>query len=375
MSYEPFCSTEIIFLSKLEMETALCKLKDNHIIIVMTSSGMKRWKLKSTLDTLMFQNKVVWIDKVNPNPTPRDIYDAIQQISFEKVDIILAIGGGSAMDLGKGISACYSLKSKDMTEDLILDTIKRKDYLFQQNWIDILAIPTTAGTGSELTKWATIWDRKNHVKYSVEAEGLLPKKAMIVPELTLLLGTELTLSTGLDALCHGIEAYWSIYTNDLVQEIAYRSIEINLQTLKQVLVTPDDICLRTDMCRASVLAGIAFSHTRTTACHSISYPLTMYYDIPHGYASALTLKEVSDRNRGNFKNSTRLFSLFNAYGGLGNWLESVTEGIVDLKLSQFGVCFQEIQEITNHSFTVGRMENNPVCFSKEDVSEILSEIF
>ena len=123
-----------------------------------------------------------------------------------------------------------------------------------------------------------------------------------------------------------------------------------------------------------MLAGLAFSQTRTTACHSISYPLTMLYGVPHGFAVAMTLDAVAEINKGNFKNSDEILSLFNQFGSIKKWIDKVCEDVVDLRLSSFGITEKDLPTIVRNAFTGGRMDNNPVDLSNEDVLGILKSI-
>jgi len=184
----------------------------------------------------------------------------------------------------------------------------------------------------------------------------------------------LTLSTGLDAMSHAVEAYWSKHTTPIVQEIAYRAIELVLINLKSVLTSPLEYSFRENMCRASVLAGIAFSKTRTTACHSISYPMTQLYNIPHGIAVTLTLNAVASLNRGHFAHDDELFLLFERFGGLSKWIDSVSKGIISLRLESFEIEEDDIRVISDHAFTGGRMDNNPVNLTRDKVQLILHSI-
>lgn len=375
MDYNAFCSTDIQFMTKVEMETKLIKITNMNLVMILSDSSMARWNFYNLLEQLKSKNNLIWIDKVSSNPTQEDILNACKKIGMEEVDLIIAIGGGSAIDLAKGISTFYEYGQSQLTIDIITRELKDRSYIRKDQFIDIIAVPTTSGTGSELTGWATIWDIDRKEKYSIDHRKLKPKKALIVPELTLTLNSSLTLSTGLDALSHAIEAYWSKHTNPLVQDLAYRSIQLIVDNLMKVLDEPHNIYGRECMCRASVLAALAFSHTRTTACHSISYPMTMLYGIPHGFAVAMTLNEVANKNKGMFPNYQALFEIFEQFGGIQSWLNLASEGIVNLRLSGFGIEKQDIDKIVNNAFTGGRMDNNPTQLSIEDVREILLNVF
>lgn len=375
MNCNPFCSTDIQFMTKVEMEAKLSEITNMNLVLILSDSSVIRWNLYELIKTIKSKNNLVWIDKVNANPTQEDILSACGKIGMEKVDLIIAVGGGSAIDLAKGISTFYEYGHYGSTIDIITRKLKDKSFKSKDEFIDILAVPTTAGTGSELTEWATIWDINQNEKFSIDHIKLKPKKAFIVPELTLTLSRKLTLSTGLDALSHAMEAYWSKHTNPLVQDLAYRSIQLIVDNLIKVLDDPHSIYGRESMCRASVLAALAFSQTRTTACHSISYPMTMLYGVPHGFAVAMTLNEVAYKNKAMFPNDQMLFDVFQRFGNIQSWLDKASEGIVNLRLSGFGISKQDVNKIVDNAFTGGRMDNNPTQLSYEDVREILLNIF
>ena len=366
MNYQPFCSTEIVYSNRAAMMNKLLSIEDaGNIVLVMSESSALRWNMLPFIEQLQRKRKTLnatltWIKKVPVNPTQKDIIRSLQQIGNKEIDLIIAFGGGSSIDLAKGISAFYSIdKNTRYTIDEITDSIKHKFYK-DTFFIDIIGIPSTAGTGSEVTQWATIWDENKTGKFSIDTPELKPKMAIIVPELTLSMPAEMTISTGLDALCQAMESYWSRHTTPIVQQIAYRAVEISIKNLRNAVEHPDDISVRDNLCKASVLAGLAFSHTRTTACHSISYPLTMFYGVSHGLAASITLDAVGKINKGHFVNDKELFALFEEHGGIKNWIDLVCEGVIDMRLSSFGIAERDIPVIVDNAFTGGRMDNNPV---------------
>lgn len=379
MIYKPFCSTEIIFTNKEEMMQKLYSLDVANIVLVMSESSALRWDMTSFINKLKSKCEIsngtlIWINNVPPNPTQKDIIKSLNQIGNKNIDVIIAFGGGSSIDLSKGISAFYNIeKNNNYLVDDITDSIKNKSYK-NENFIDIIALPSTAGTGSEVTQWATIWDKDKKKKFSIDDIRLKPKMAIVVPELTLYMPSQMTISTGLDAMCQAIEAYWSKHTTPVVQEIAYRAVELVIENLREAVEKPDEIVCREKLCKASVLAGLAFSQTRTTACHSISYPLTMLYGVAHGLAASITLNSVAEINKGHFKNDEQLLHLFDEYGSIKNWIDKVCEGIINMRLSSFGITERDIPLIVDNAFTSGRMDNNPVDLSKDDVAKILLDI-
>lgn len=305
----------------------------------------------------------VFDESVN-NPDVHLVNNVLSKIS--KPDLIIAVGGGSSIDLGKAISALYGYKDQN-----ILDLLKSKDYLDNDDFIPLIAVPTTAGTGSECTKWATIWDFDNSKKYSVDADYLYPSEAWLVPELTKTMDFNLTLSTGLDALAHAMESYWSVHSNSFTRVLACNSIRVISKYLPLLLEDLNDLEYRKKMLMGSFFAGLAFSNTRTTACHSISYPLTMLFGINHGFAVALTLFEVLKRNWEFVVEKDLFLDAWNvsSLDDIENWFVDVSGG--NLKLSSFGIKNEDIPTIVELATTAGRMDNNPVIFNEAEIKSIL----
>lgn len=305
------------------------------------------------------------------------ISDYFQKIS-QKPELIIAIGGGTSIDFAKAISALYEYSDNGkITVDDVVDIITSKKYLENTNPIPIIASSTTAGTGSDCTKWATIWDYDNTKKYSIDADYLYPTQSWLIPELTLTLPKGLTLSTALDALSHACEAYWSVSTNKIVQVLSRDAIRLIVEFLPKVLEDRNNLEYRKKVYMGAFFAGLAFSNTRTTACHSISYPLTLLYGIPHGYAVALTLSEVLKRNKEYIEDYDLFLDAWNArdVDEIDIWIKDISEDIQPLKLSSFDVKEDEIEDIIKLTFTGGRMDNNPIVFNENEVRDILNNVY
>lgn len=372
LNFDDFCRTNIQFVSKDEMQKKILAYDYKTIMLVASESAVKRSELQEFVQQLYRQCEVVWIKDSVTYPTQESLRTGLMMLQQMTPQAIIAIGGGSAIDFAKGIKAFYRQNHVVSEEDISALLQKKEIYT---NKMDIIAVPTTAGTGAEVTKWATIWDKNKECKYSIDDNCLKPDVALVVPEFTVKANAELTLSTGLDSMAHAMEAYWSKKTNPMVRALAKQSISITVEILKKIIEEPMNLALREEQSLAAVMSGLAFSMTRTTACHSISYPLTMQYNIPHGVGVAMTLAQVAERNRGAFPEEKELFMLFKKFGGIQNFLEQVCDGVISLKLNAYNVKKQDIPYITQHTFTLGRMDNNPVAFSQQDVIEILEEVY
>jgi len=379
MNHKPFCNTEIVFSNQKELKQKLLSPGLKNLVLVMSESSVLRWGMVSFVEELknkceLARGTFVWIKNTAAYPTQSDLIAALQKIGDNSIDVIIAFGGGSSIDLAKGISAFHCInKNSTYTTEQITERIKKKNYQ-DGRFIDIIAVPSTAGSGSEVTQWATIWDENKTGKFSIDHPLLKPKLAIIVPDLTLSMSRKMTLATGLDAMCQAIESYWSKHTTPVVQEIGIKAIELIIKNLRKGILEPNNIQVREKLCRASVLAGFAFSQTRTTACHSISYPLTMLYGVPHGLAASITLDAVGKINKGHFPNDDELFSLFEAYGDIRNWINITSQGVIEMRLSSFGMSEKDIPIVVDKAFTGGRMDNNPVDLSRDDVARVLKTV-
>lgn len=376
MNFKAFCSTEIVFATKVSMVSELLRIDNRNILLLLNKSAAERWQLESLYSELTKSNKVFWLDKCDPNPTPKSISSSLEKIAEFSFDLIIAIGGGSVIDLAKAISAVVNLvKDKFYNEEAIIGIIKNKHYQNNKNFVDIIAVPSTAGTGAEVTPWATIWNNKSNEKYSIEDTALQPCKAIIVAELTQTLPKKIVLSTGLDALSHAIEAYWSKHSSPLVQEISLVAIKLIANNLKLALQdSSENYIYREKLVRASLLAGLSFLQTKTTACHAISYALTLMFGMEHGLATAITLEPVGTINSVAVGNYSRVVDIFSEYGGMKKWLDYVCEDIVCLRLSNFGITVNDIEKIAVCAISNGRIDNNPVVLELEDIRNILKTV-
>lgn len=367
---------EVRYMTKDEMISYLGSFdKGSKVVLVTEKIIVESSNLFSMVKAMEQNYDFVWINGIEPNPTQVTVLDALQKIGTEKrPDMIIAIGGGSTMDLSKGVSAFYKYYIKeDLSISEMTAKIKDKSYQGSCDVIPIYAIPTTSGTGSEFTKWATIWDVNKTAKFSIDDKALYAKEAILVPELLHTIPKKMMLSTGLDAMCQAMESFWAKATNPLVQDIATMAMVRIKGNLKSALNNEINEKAMVGMSMGSSMAGIAFSNTRTTACHSISYPMTMMFGVPHGFACILTLNQVAQRNKKVVpKINQMLEEVFgDSEHGLENWLNEVSTGIQDLTLSGFGIHEDNIPSIAAAAFTAGRMDNNPVDFNQKDVEEIL----
>ena len=216
---------------------------------------------------------------ISPNPDVAEVDRCAALLREKGADVIAAVGGGSAIDLAKAAS----VRAEKISEYHGTGKAVPKEHL------PVIALPTTAGTGSEVTCVSVLTDRSTGKKCPINSESFYPKAAVIDPELTLTVPPGVTASTGIDVLCHAVEGYWSRGHQPICDAIAVHAARLVLDHLPRAFSAPDDIEARERLAEASVMAGLAFTLPKTTAPHACSFPLTGIYGIPHGEACGLTL--------------------------------------------------------------------------------------
>ena len=225
------------------------------------------------------------ITDIRPNPDIDHLDKIINEFRGRDIQHIIALGGGSVIDAAKIFSATLNLN----IENILSSHFRQKKEITWNNFIEITAIPTTSGTGSEVTPFATVWDNRNGEKYSYFSEEVLPRSAFLIPELTLSLKEEDTIFPALDALSHSLESIWNVKSNPKIRKISEKSIELIVKNLPLVISEPSNLEAREILQISSLLAGLAISETKTAIAHSISYPLTNKCGVPHGLACSFTL--------------------------------------------------------------------------------------
>ena len=278
-----FNKTKIIFGNN--SRSSLAKLvKKKNVLIVCSKRAKKEIIIDEKLNFFR-SNKVFWIDDVLSNPSLDYLEKKNKIFKKRNFDYIIAIGGGSVIDSAKVLSLLFSFQRKKTIKTII----ENIDNLKINNRYKIIALPTTSGTGSEVTPYATVWDKKNKKKLSANHKSLLPTLAIVDPMLTHGLPKELTINTGLDALNQAFESIWNKNANKLTVFYAHKSIKLSLSALEKINNNINDKKSRLELARASLYAGLCISQTKTSICHSISYPLTAHLNIPHGLACSFTM--------------------------------------------------------------------------------------
>ena len=296
------------------------------------------------------------INDIAPNPDCELLNEQCQRFSklANKTDVIIALGGGSVIDSAKVFAAANG----DFQNVFKFLNTQRGDQELGDT--PIIAIPTTAGTGSEVTRWATVWDTKSARKYSLARTNLYPEVAVIDPGLMLGKSYNLTLATGLDALSHALESIWNINANPVSATHAVSASRIILHDLPKLLTDLDNLELRSSIAQASLFAGLAFSNTKTAIAHNLSYPITLGYGIQHGIACSFTLPVIlqSVIGIGGFRESS-LKQIFGAdlekgAEGLKKFLTNIG---IHQRFSDYGISTDSCRTIIDDAFAGERGKN------------------
>ena len=319
--------------------------------------------------------KMTLFDKVEPEP-PIELADAGAKAALKaKCDAVIGIGGGSAMDVAKAIAVIAANKGKAV------------DYLglgkVPGPGLPKIMVPTTAGTGSEVT-FTSVFIRKNlQKKEGMNSPYLYPELAVLDPTLTLTLPPHATATTGLDALCHAIESYTSINASPMSEMISLEAIVLIAENLRTCVHDGNNLEARSQMLLGSLYAGLGLANAGVTAVHSLSYPLGGKYGVPHGLANTLLLPHVMAYN---------LPGALEKFADIADAMGEVTDGLsvrdaaelaveaVENLVEDCDVCVtledleipeEDFEDLAKVALTVARpLENNPRKVTLEDAVEI-----
>ena len=306
------------------------------------------------------------------NPTVQQLFELYQATRAEKPDLIVAMGGGSVMDIGKTLCLINDMELSSVEE--LRGIIAEKQYSEPKTrWI---GIPTTAGTGSETTCWATIWDPEQDMKRSAESKHNYAFAAVVDPELSAEMPKALAAASALDAAAHGMESYWAKASNTVSRTLALAGIKCIMSHIDGLLA--GDGTAHTFMAKGSMLTGLAFSNTKTTACHSISYPLTMEYHIPHGAAVSMLMGPVLMLNYSLIGEPEPLLKALGIH--TPEELSGRIKGILAAAglsntLSGWQIPKEALPRLASLGMTKGRADNNPAELSEELIEKILNGIY
>lgn len=311
---------------------------------------------------------------IRPNPTTDNVNDCVRLMREVDADFAVALGGGSPMDCCK--AACAIARGDDNIEPYhsLGKPISAKEA------IPMIAVTTTSGTASEVTNISVLTDINKNLKQPMNDPAMYPKIAVIDPELTLTVPPQVTASTGLDVLSHAIESYWSTLNQPICSACSIYAARLVFEWLEKAYTEPENLTAREKMAEASIVAGVAFSHPRTTGSHACSFPLTNIYGIPHGEACAFTLDYFVKFNAKHADSDGRLDALakdcgFDSAYEMADEISAMKKRMgMRSRLSEIGCTSDEqIAELTKKSMSM-LMKRNPIELSESDIGEMYNKL-
>lgn len=360
-----------IYLSEI-----IKKERPDKIFIVKGRSSYVNSGAKAVVDQTLEGIECIEFNAFSSNPKFEDINNGVSVFEKERPDLILAIGGGSSIDVAKLINVWANNKKSDE-----IDTISNFNLLKN---VPFVSVPTTAGSGSEATQFAVCYDKG--VKQSIDNSCLLPDYVVLDSVLTQAKSKHLIAVTGFDALSQAVESFWSVNSTDHSQKYSRKAITLILECLIPSLLGSEEA--KENMLIASNFAGKAINITRTTAPHAISYSLTSRFGIPHGHAVALTLGKIASLNyhsesindpRGRKYISQTMLSVFELFsakdadGFMRAWYTLMAKAELEIALEDIvSVTLDDINYIVEN-VNFSRLNNNPVKLNEEDIRSVFSQ--
>jgi alcohol dehydrogenase len=350
--------------------------------LVVIDRNLVKIGLKDKIANILISEgiKFTIFDKVEPEPPIELADEGAALVIKDKCDSVIGIGGGSAMDVAKAIAVIAT--NKGQAADYIgLNKVPKAG-------LPKIMIPTTAGTGSEVT-FTAVFVRKNlKKKEGMNSPYLYPELALLDPELTLSLPPAPTAETGLDALCHAIESYTSINASPVSEMFSLEAIALIAENLRTCVHDGKNIAAREKMLLGSLYAGIGLANAGVTAVHSLSYPLGGRYGVGHGLANTMMLPPVMAYN---LPGSLEKFA--DVAAAMGECIEGMSireaaylsveavEALIDdcgisSSIKDFGVKEEDFPSLADVAMTVARpLENNPRKMTKEDMVAIYAQAY
>lgn len=359
----------------------LKRIKSKKIFLVTGKNSYEKSGAKERLKNLRSDYEVIQFNDFNENPKLNDVGKGVSLIKSEKCDTVVAIGGGSVIDMAKliNIFSGNDVEVCSYTGDEISITQKGKP---------LIALPTTSGAGSEATHFAVLYNENK--KYSVAHKYILPDIVIIDPELTYKLNPEQTAISGIDALSQAIESHWSVNSTEESKRFSSASIQLITKNLTVAVNNPTKVS-RHEMSRAANLSGKAINITKTTAAHALSYSMTSYFGIPHGQAVSISLGEflkynyeltdadVTDSRGAEYvKKSINEIANLLGCSGINEAAERINllmkQTGLKTRLSELGISSEDSIKIIIDNVNTERLQNNPRKLTGSGLEAIIRNI-
>ncbi len=346
-------------------------------IMIITDPGIVKSGIIGAIETILDSASISWelFDSVEPDPKYELAVEAAEAVKKAGADSIIGIGGGSSLDIAK-VASILTTNSDPVSSYFGIDLVPKAG-------LPMILIPTTAGTGSEVTPIAILSDHHEKLKKGIVSPYLFPNCAILDCELTVGLPDHVTAATGMDALIHAIESYTSKNATNMTDTLAIEAMSLIFDNIRTAYADGSNLDARAKMLEGSMLAGMAFANAGVTAVHAFAYPIGAEFHIPHGLANSIMLAPVMEFNMlGNLPKFASMAEIF------GESIEDLSdrdaaETTVEVirilaedlgmtaRLSDFGVTEDDIPGLAAGVMKVTRLlANNPRLLKLQDAEEI-----
>lgn len=345
-------------------------------ILIVTDSGIERAGLVEQVARFLESESLDYVvyKDIQPNPTVDNVLQGLKELKSTNCQVVLGIGGGSVLDAGKMIAAMATNDGKVQDYDGV--------DLIPNRMLPYIAVNTTAGTGSEVTRWSVITDSDRQVKMAIGDENIIPDLAIDDPQLTISVPPHLTAGTGMDALTHAIEGYVGRNATPLTDCLALEAISLITKNLRIAYADGEDLDARDKLMYAQMLGGMAFSNAGVGNVHAMAHQLGAVYDMPHGLANAVILPFVMEYNL--IARPDKFFRIAMAMGenvsGLSVFeagkkavlaVRALNDAInIPSNLKECDVKEKDLSMLVDKTMDDGAMTTNPRLSSRQDIEEL-----
>ena len=382
MRFEFATATRIVFGHGAVKETGSIVEKMGRRIFMLTGRSPQR--AQALIESLKDAGITATQFSIPKEPTTRLALEAVEKARRQSCDVVVGMGGGSVLDTGKVVAALLTNRGELMDYlEVVGDgqPLKRPSAPF-------VAIPTTAGTGTEVTSNSVLDSPEHRVKVSMRSPYMLPDVALIDPELTYSVPPEITAVTGLDAFTQLLEAFVSVHANPLTDGICREGMQRAARSLERVYLDGNDVGARTDMCLASLFGGLALANAKLGAVHGFAGPLGGMYHAAHGALCAALLPTVMEINLnalksrasnppalGRYDQVARLVTgLSDARSADGiDWIRDLCDRLEIKSLAAYGIEKEDFTDIAAKAQRASSMKGNPVELTEEELLAVLQK--
>lgn len=384
MPFEFATANRIIFGSGSQDQIGALAKSFGERALLVTGSNLSR--VRTIVDSLADSGVVTATFSVNGEPSIETAREGVMAAREHEAQVIIGVGGGAALDAGKAIAALLTNPGDPLD---YLEVIGRGKKLANVS-APYIAMPTTAGTGAEVTMNAVLSSKEHRVKVSLRSPSMLPRIALVDPQLAIGLPAAITARTGMDALTQVIEPFVSNKANPLTDAIALEGLRHGSPALRRVMdgirAGQEDLPAREAMALASLCGGLALANAKLGAVHGFAAPIGGMYDAPHGAICAILLPEVIRVNLRALRERDADHVAVSRYEVIARivtgrddaqaddavaWAENMVTDFAILRLSSYGITQADLPDIVEKAAVASSMQGNPIRLTSDELTEIL----